>query len=123
MKKIPQILTVFLSVLCLMLTFVCFSNSMVVKAAGDVSSIFSIETEGFNCDGTVTYTVSIKENISFYGCILNFEYVDTVASVIDAGAFTTLNSYGNTDFNIYGMYEFGQKNNSANTYIAAFLFF
>lgn len=100
MKKIFSLLLVFLILVG------SFNYLPTVKAV-DATELFKVETDGFSCDGKITYTVFLKQGISFSGASVRFKYDSSVLEVIECEPFMTEDSYGDPVENIQGIYECG----------------
>lgn len=100
MKKIFSLLLV---ALILVGTF----NYVPTAKAIDSTDLFKVTTDGFSCDGTITYTVFLKQGITFSGASIRFKYDSSVLEVQECEAFMTEDSYGDPVENIPGIYESG----------------
>ena len=100
MKKIFSLLLVFL---ILAGTFI---NIPTAKAI-DATELFNVITDGFSCDGTITYTVFLKQGVSFFGASIRFKYDSSVLEVLECEPYMTEDSYGDPVENISGFYESG----------------
>ena len=100
MKKLFSLLLV---ALILVGTF----NYVPTAKAIDSTDLFKVTTDGFSCEGTITYTVFLKQGISFSGASIRFKYDSTVLEIKECEAFMTEDSYGDPVENIPGIYESG----------------
>ncbi len=75
--------------------------------ATDATELFNVTTTGFSCDGTITYTVFLKQGITFSGASIRFKYDSDVLEVLECEPFMTEDSYGDPVENISGIYESG----------------
>ena len=100
MKKIFSLL---LSALILIGTFTYMPT---VKAA-EADELFYVTTNGFSCDGTIKYTVFLKQGITFSGASVRFKYDSSVLEVKQCEPYMTVDSYGDPVENISGIYETG----------------
>ncbi len=115
MKKIFSLLLVFL---ILAGTFI---NIPTAKAI-DATELFNVTTDGFSCDGTITYTVFLKQGISFSGASIRFKYDSTVLEIKECEPFMTEDSYGDPVENISGIYESGNIVGLKDTYGCIFMY-
>ncbi len=98
---------VFSLILAVLLVTCIFFNMPSAKAT-DATGFFNVTTDGFSCNGTITYTVHLKQNISFSGASIRFKYDSSVLEVFECGPFMTEDSYGDPVENISGIYESGK---------------
>lgn len=115
MKKIFSLLLVFL---ILAGTFI---NTPTAKAI-DATELFNVITDGFSCDGTITYTVFLKQGVSFSGASIRFKYDSSVLEVKKFEPFMTEDSYGDPVENISGIYESGNIVGLKDTYGCIFMY-
>lgn len=83
-----------------------FINLPTAKAI-DATELFNITTDGFSCDGTITYTVFLKKGVAFSGASIRFKYDNSVLEVEECQPFMTEDSYGDPVESIQGIYESG----------------
>ncbi len=99
-----KILSLFLATL----VFVgIFSNVPTAKAI-DATELFKVTTDGFSCNGTITYAASLKQGVSFSGASIRFKYDSSVLEVVECEPCLTTDSYGDPIENISGIYESGK---------------
>lgn len=89
------------------LIFVGIFMNMPTAKATDATQLFNVTTDGFSCDGTITYTVFLKQGIAFSGASIRFKYDSSVLEVKECEPFMTEDSYGDPVENISGIYECG----------------
>lgn len=115
MKKIFSLLLV---ALILVGTF----NYMPTAKAVDATELFYVTSDGFSCDGTITYTVFIKQGITFSGASVRFKYDSSVLEVQECEPFMTEDSYGDPIENIPGIYECGNILGLTDVYGCIFMY-
>lgn len=115
MKKIFSLL---LAVLILVGTFI---NMPTAKAIG-ASELFSVTTDGFNCKETITYTIFLKQGISFSGASIRFKYDSELLDVSECEPFMTEDSFGDPVENIPGIYESGKIDGLTGVYGCIFMY-
>lgn len=79
----------------------------ITARASYASELFNVETEGYGCNGTITYTVNLKQVVSFSGASIRFKYDSSVLEVVECEPYMTTDSYGDPAQNIPGLYESG----------------
>lgn len=104
MKKL---FSLFMAFVILVFIFANAPFKLITKAS-DVTSLFDIETEGYDCNGTITYTVALKQGVSLAGASIRFKYDSSVLEVIECEPCMTTDSYGDPIENIPGIYESGK---------------
>lgn len=90
--------------------------------AADASELFRVTTDGFSCKGTITYTVYLKQGISFSGASLRFKYDTSVLEVLECEPFMTEDSFGDPVENISGIYESGKISGLSGVYGIIFMY-
>ena len=105
--------------LCLLLAIlilgVSFINIPTTKAS-EATEFFSVSTDGFRCNGLITYTVFLKKDVPCSGASIRFKYDDSVLEVAECGPFMTEDSYGDPVENIPGIYESGNISGLSGVY-------
>lgn len=110
----------YLIIACLLIINV-FIN-MPSALATDATELFRVTTDGFSCDGTITYTVFLKEGITFSGASIRFKYDSSVLDVLECEPFMTEDSYGDPIENISGIYESGKITGFSDIYGIIFMY-
>lgn len=88
----------------------------------DATELFSVTTDGFSCNGTITYTVNIKQGVSFSGASIRFKYDSSVLEVVECEPFMTEDIYGDPIENISGIYESGKISGVSDVYGIIFMY-
>lgn len=107
--------------LVLLILAVTFINMPTAKAT-DATQLFNVTTDGFSCDGTITYTVFLKQGIAFSGASIRFKYDSSVLEVKECEPFMTEDSYGDPVENISGIYESGEITGLSGVYGCIFMY-
>ncbi len=94
-------------ILAVLILVGCFINMSTAKAT-DATELFNVTTSGFSCNGLITFTVSLKQGVSFSGASIRFKYDSAVLDVVECEPFMTTDSYGDPIENISGIYESGK---------------
>lgn len=86
-----------------------------------IHNIAFAETEGFNADGEITYTVSLKAGVGVSGSIFGAVYDPEVLEPVEdkSGAVGIVDADGNQLDNFSGIFMDGIKNGTEDTYIVA----
>ncbi len=109
------------SLLLVALILVGTFNYLPTAKAIDATELFNVTTDGFSCDGTITYTVFLKQGIAFSGASIRFEYDSSVLEVKECEPFMTEDSYGDPVENISGIYESGEITGLSGVYGIIFM--
>lgn len=88
----------------------------------DATELFKVTTDGFGCDGTIKYTVYLKQGITFSGASVRFKYDSSVLEVQECEPFMTEDSYGDPIENIPGIYECGNILGLTDVYGCIFMY-
>ena len=110
------------SLLLVALILVGNFNYMPTAKAVDATELFYATSDGFSCDGTITYTVFIKQGITFSGASVRFKYDSSVLEVQECEPFMTEDSYGDPIENIPGIYECGNILGLTDVYGCIFIY-
>jgi hypothetical protein len=99
-----------------------FFVSLPTAQAIDASELFNVTTDGFSCNGTITYTVFLRQGISFSGASIRFKYDSSVLEVVECEPYMTTYSYGDPIENIPGIYESGKISGQTGVYGIIFMY-
>lgn len=102
-----QMKRIFSLILAVLVAIGVFINLPTAKAT-NASELFSVATDGFSCNGTITYTIYLKQGISFSGALIRFKYDSSVLDVVECEPYMTTDSYGDPIESISGIYESGK---------------
>jgi hypothetical protein len=91
--------------------------------AVEATDIFTVKTDGFSCEGLITYIVSIKKDASVSSTNLRFRYDTSVLEVYDCDAYMKTDSNGDTYQNISGMYVDGDVLDTEGEYTVGYMNF
>ncbi len=108
-------------ILAVLIIVGCFINMPTAKAT-DATKLFSVSTDGYSCNGLITYTVSLKQGASLSGASIRFKYDSSVLEVLECDPYMTEDSYGDPIENISGIYESGKITGLSDVYGIIFMY-
>ena len=116
MKKILSL------ALCVVMLFSVVSVCAGAAGTPNAGDLMYVKASGGFENGTITYTVYLRKNISVLGgIVLRAGFDKSVLEVVDGGAATTLDKYGDETYVVPGMYAGGMLDGSDNVYSIGFL--
>ena len=101
-----------------------FANSpfKITAKANVTPEIFAVKTDGYSCNGFITYVVSLKNGVAISGVVLRFKYDPAVLEVADCDAYMKTDSYGDEYQNIPGLYVDGDVANTNGEYALSYVY-
>lgn len=92
-----------------------------IRSDSMLGNMMYIETDGFKCDGEITYVIKLKGGIGVSGSLFNAVFDPTALEPVEekCGAVATVDADGNENNNYGGIYISDYKFGSENTFIIA----
>jgi len=119
MKKVFSLFMSFVIAFCVVSNVPFKISANAVEA----TDIFTVKTDGYSCDGLITYIVSIKKDAALCATNLRFRYDTSVLEVYDCDAYMKTDSNGDAYQNVSGMYVDGEVIDTEGEYTVGYMSF